>query len=560
MSHRISAALFLSVLIAATLPSSVHAQTDPVDKLLKSEGWSVADDLSDDALRLVLYEIALLRQLDAFSVDNAGQFDRIHAAFGEWPDTSRSQVFELLKAIDAELAERLSVVELLPESADSDLFFAVGPLPTDWSLRILAGETEFITGNEYVHALQALLADDPTETVGPTDTTPSVLQARLDEALRRLADAEQLNVLLNTKVDQLRLAVDELSTDRISAPSRINWLLIATGAATAGMLLGVSTMAVRRRRAAKLSGTAEVIEAHRSLTAARSESEVAATTARVAGLLADGADAALLRRVPEGLRIAGTTAIITDTAVSRIIETGQPLFTTLLDDPIWPSSSVAIAGVPVVHEGLIIGAVVVWREADRPFDESVRDRLELLVPAVGGSLINADELDSMETMAMVDGLTSLGNRRRLDDDLETVLATALATNQSVGFAMIDVDHFKVYNDTNGHSAGDDALRAVADALAACVRENDVVYRYGGEEFSILLPGSTPEEAFGVAERVRCSIERLELPGEHLQPGGRLTVSVGIATLDTGPPSNLKERADAALYRAKANGRNQVALD
>ena len=76
---------------------------------------------------------------------------------------------------------------------------------------------------------------------------------------------------------------------------------------------------------------------------------------------------------------------------------------------------------------------------------------------------------------------------------------------------------------------------------------------------MLLPGATPEEARLVAERVRASVESLSVPGEQFQPGGQLTVSIGIATLETGPPADLKERADAALYRAKSNGRNQVAI-
>ncbi len=183
----------------------------------------------------------------------------------------------------------------------------------------------------------------------------------------------------------------------------------------------------------------------------------------------------LLRRVPEGLRVAGTVPIITSSSVNRIVETGQPLLTTLQGDPLWPSSPVAVAGVPVVHEGIIIGAVVVWREANREFDNETRDRLELLVPAVGGALA-------------------------------TALASATAADRSVRFAMIDVDHFKNYNDAHGHGAGDNALKAVARCIAACVRAEDVVYRYGGEEFSILRPGATPDEAFSVAERVSRALD------------------------------------------------------
>ncbi len=560
MLDRLAALAFLVVLITAALVGPAQAEADPVDDLFFREGWVVPDRLSEDTLRLLLHEIALLYELDAFAVDNSAQFERIHRAFGEWPETTRTQVFEVLTAIDVELATRVRAFNLLPAGQNQDLAFTVGQLPPEWKLRLLAGEPEFISGHEYIATLDKLLIDGAPPAFRPPGAPPPSLEVQLADALQRLADAHQLNQLLDAEIDELGRMVAEMVTDQRTTPPGPNWLLIAAGAACGGVLLGIAAMTLRRHRSVPNSGTTEVIEAHRLLTGARSEAEVAEITTSAARQLARGSDAVLLRSVPEGLRVAGTVPIITSSSINRVVETGQPLLATLQSDPLWPSSPVAVAAVPVVHEGIIIGAVVVWREANREFNEETRDRLELLVPAVGGALARAEELGSMETMAMVDGLTSLGNRRRLDGDLETALASATAADRSVGFAMIDVDHFKIYNDTHGHGAGDNALKAVARCIAACVRAEDVVYRYGGEEFSILLPGATPDEAFNVAERVRCSIETLELPGEQLQPGGRLTVSVGIATLETGPATNLKERADAALYRAKSKGRNQVALD
>ena len=87
---------------------------------------------------------------------------------------------------------------------------------------------------------------------------------------------------------------------------------------------------------------------------------------------------------------------------------------------------------------------------------------------------------------------------------------------------------------------------MAETIAAFVRDSDVVYRYGGEEFSMLLPGASPEEAAAVAERVRAAVEQTSFPGEELQPGGKLTVSVGVATLANGSAEDIRERADAAL--------------
>jgi diguanylate cyclase (GGDEF)-like protein len=185
--------------------------------------------------------------------------------------------------------------------------------------------------------------------------------------------------------------------------------------------------------------------------------------------------------------------------------------------------------------------------------------LETLAPYTAAALASADRHGSMTHMALVDGLTSLGNRRRLDHDLSATLQKAVAAGLPVAFAMVDVDHFKNYNDSHGHGAGDEALRQVASVIAAHVRDSDIVYRYGGEEFSILLPGSNAEEAQSVAERVRAAVQDASFPGEEMQPGGTLTVSVGVATLASSTPDALKARADTALYDAKSNGRNQVVM-
>ncbi len=124
--------------------------------------------------------------------------------------------------------------------------------------------------------------------------------------------------------------------------------------------------------------------------------------------------------------------------------------------------------------------------------------------------------------------------------------------------MVDIDHFKTFNDTNGHAAGDLALQQVARLLRENVRPNDRVYRYGGEEFCVLLPETDATEAAQVAERVRRAVEGATIPGGEHQPGGRVTISVGVADTALGH-DDLVERADAALYGAKESGRNRVVV-
>jgi diguanylate cyclase (GGDEF)-like protein len=165
-------------------------------------------------------------------------------------------------------------------------------------------------------------------------------------------------------------------------------------------------------------------------------------------------------------------------------------------------------------------------------------------------------------LARHDPLTGLANRRSLQEDLEVLHARSQRYGRRFALAMCDLDRFKAYNDTHGHQAGDQALRAVATTIARELRGGDTVYRYGGEEFLLILPEQTLETARIAVERVRSAVERLAFPQPAAGPGGTLTLSAGIAALDPGEPTTvgeLLEQADAALYRAKSAGRNQLAL-
>jgi diguanylate cyclase (GGDEF)-like protein len=152
-------------------------------------------------------------------------------------------------------------------------------------------------------------------------------------------------------------------------------------------------------------------------------------------------------------------------------------------------------------------------------------------------------------LALTDAVTGLGNRRRLDHDLE-----ASKTDSPVAVVMIDIDQFKRFNDDHGHVAGDEVLRQVADVLRSQVRHSDVVYRYGGEEFCILLAGTTTIEAGEVAERIRVAVSRVALAFDH-----PLTVSIGLALGTAASAAPTLRRADDALLRSKNAGRDRVTL-
>ncbi len=167
----------------------------------------------------------------------------------------------------------------------------------------------------------------------------------------------------------------------------------------------------------------------------------------------------------------------------------------------------------------------------------------------------------LEQLATRDGLTGLANRRCFDDTLHAEWARAMRQKQPLSLLMVDVDNFKAYNDANGHLGGDECLKRIASAVASEMRANDLVARYGGEEFAVILPNQSLKGAAIVAERIRCRVERLQVP-HPAATAGHVTVSIGAATALASPAAKASELvgiADAALYRAKHMGRNQISL-
>lgn len=166
----------------------------------------------------------------------------------------------------------------------------------------------------------------------------------------------------------------------------------------------------------------------------------------------------------------------------------------------------------------------------------------------------------LQELALLDGLSGLPNRRAFDVRLSSIWLAADA-NTPISLLMIDVDHFKLFNDTQGHLEGDNCLRTIGKTLETTARDEDFAARYGGEEFVMLLAGVGADDARQIAERSRAAVEALQIlhPAAAL---GIVSVSVGVATLTGGQPGgdqSLIEAADAALYEAKRGGRNTVAV-
>lgn len=212
---------------------------------------------------------------------------------------------------------------------------------------------------------------------------------------------------------------------------------------------------------------------------------------------------------------------------------------------------------------LVIEADLVWKLIDQSNDVA-RNLLRLLsfrVRAANAQLRRKQKLGEFyRQLSMVDGLTGLYNRAWLDDRLPAMIAGARGSNSPLAVIMLDLDHFKRFNDTNGHVAGDAALRAAAGALRAALRPADFAVRYGGEELMVILPDTSEQIAQMVAGRLCERMQQSVIFADMRLPLPHITASLGVACLAEGhDDQGLIAAADAALYRAKDGGRNRVAL-
>jgi len=194
------------------------------------------------------------------------------------------------------------------------------------------------------------------------------------------------------------------------------------------------------------------------------------------------------------------------------------------------------------------------------------DREELMVRIRAGERVLmleerlAAQNKMLETMAMIDGLTNIPNRRAMDDAYRTLCGHSLRFQHPFSVLMIDIDHFKGYNDTLGHDRGDLVLQQVAQILGESIRTSDSIYRYGGEEFVCLLPETQGDGAELVGERLREMVITANIAHPKNPPQDRISISIGVASFDPQSPmtgAEVMKAADNALYEAKAGGRNRV---
>ncbi len=260
-----------------------------------------------------------------------------------------------------------------------------------------------------------------------------------------------------------------------------------------------------------------------------------------------------------------------------VAETGAPLLVEDLSDPFKKTSVQpavkalplidrgSLLAVPMLHKGRVVGVLEFYDADIGGFDDDDVKLLEALGAQAAMAVVNADLYQTTLELSVTDSLTKLMNRRALNRLLEAELERARRFNTKLAVLMIDVDHFKQYNDRMGHLLGDDALRAVAEVLRQSVRKVDAVARFGGEEFCVVLPRADENAGLEVAEKLLKAVRGLELPGASSQPLGRMSVSVGVAVypddmpaaFDDVPAKVVIDEADQASYEAKRRGRDQA---
>jgi diguanylate cyclase (GGDEF)-like protein len=209
--------------------------------------------------------------------------------------------------------------------------------------------------------------------------------------------------------------------------------------------------------------------------------------------------------------------------------------------------------VPVQRSGQLMGAFELYLQSPRELKEDQIDLLLGVAAQAAMAISHAQLFQAQEENALTDELTKLPNRRHLAQRFLEEMQRARRHHKGMAFLMIDIDHFKHVNDTNGHLQGDAVLAELARILGSGKRESDVAARYGGEEFGLILSETNETGAMTLAERIRAKVESATFAG-----GLKVTISIGVAaTEDESMFTSLIEKADQALYAAKQAGRNRV---
>jgi diguanylate cyclase (GGDEF)-like protein len=227
-----------------------------------------------------------------------------------------------------------------------------------------------------------------------------------------------------------------------------------------------------------------------------------------------------------------------------------------------PPKGGAFLALPLIAEnGRGVGMLSLLRNRPDSFAAKEIELLRKIAGQVGQVIDTIFAYQHTRELSYTDELTRVFNRRYFNQRFEREMQRAQRYGRALSLIMLDIDHFKIFNDTHGHLWGDTALKQVAQILEKSLRKADILARFGGEEFVVLLPEIDKEHGRKVAEKLRRAIERADFPKAATQPLGRLTISLGLAAFpeDAQEANALLDHADQGLYLAKLRGRNQTGV-
>ncbi|MCB0963041.1 MAG: sensor domain-containing diguanylate cyclase [Acidimicrobiales bacterium] len=563
--RRAAVAIVLVALATAWPMASAGAQDD----------GPTAQEIADRGGRAVAYEAAQLLALGALS----GQTDRLASVLAPYDLADPPSQEGLLAADDAGAAIFAQLMGL-QSSLSADVRRALQPLDEADRAAAASGGQVSITAEVYLRALDHLRdgAGAPPASAAPPD---------LDAIAAWLAtlDLEQgLDVPTSAPPSTAPTTAPEPATSSTAATEPtttavgteepaasgdgLPWALLV-GAVAAGALVIALVVALARRSASSPAAPVaadpkvdRLLEVSRRLTAAPADEVDRAIVREALGLVpADGA--ALVHQDGSALSVGHASHPellvadhLGDGIIRRAAETGQQVSQVSATEPAIRNLPVALVCTPLVGGGRVEAVLVLARSSDRAFVPSEAALLSAMAPVAAASLHSAQTARAAIEDSLIDGLTGVGNRRRFDMELAATLAEGRELGATTALAIVDLDHFKSVNDTYGHQAGDAVLQAVVEVLRTTVRPQDAVYRFGGEEFCILMADTDLAAAADVAERLRAAVAARPFDVGADEPLRR-TASFGVSAATDGDAEALIARADEALYAAKAGGRDRV---
>ncbi|MFQ5641689.1 MAG: GGDEF domain-containing protein [bacterium] len=253
--------------------------------------------------------------------------------------------------------------------------------------------------------------------------------------------------------------------------------------------------------------------------------------------------------------------------LARVISSGQRIYLADLSEShehlsdLCAKKTGSFLSLPLLAESeRLLGVVNLYREKPDSFYEDEIEYISNIMAQFANALSKIILFEHTKKLSMRDELTNMFNRRYFNQRYERELQRAKRYQRALSIIMLDIDHFKIYNDLNGHLMGDKVLIQVAQTLENILRKADLFARFGGEEFIILLPEIGKDQARNVAEKLRRKIEKTNFSNEVSQPNGKITISLGLAVYpeDSTEAQELIKQADDALYQAKTLGRNCIA--